>query len=626
MRIHLLSLVVLLVATSVFSSETVAIPSVPLADVPQEGRQQFEVLEAEIARLSAEGGDPIGLSEAYGEFGKLSYLYDFLDSAEAAWKNASALHRSAFRWHYYLGVLYRLRGEMSLAAERLESALELKRDDLATLIRLGRVRFDEGRMAEAGVLFEEALRQAPGSAAALYGLGRIAVAEGRYQEALGLLEQVAGDQPAGSAVHHQLGLAYRGLGELERARDHLSRSEGIRVMFSDPLMEQLAGMSQGAHGLVRAGLQAQRSGNLGQALRILEEAVSLDPENAWIHYNLGVVHQGAGNLQVAAGEYGRAVELDPQYRDAHFNLGQLLAEAGDYEGAVRHFGAAAEIDTEDRQARLELAVAVSRLGRSEEALAQLEELVQEAPSLFEARLMMATLLAQMGRDREALQAVDEGMALDASDDQWARLSALAGRVTERSDWELAETHYRRALELDPSSEEALLGLAMLLGRGQRFGEAGVAFDRLVSAHPENADYRMGQGMSRLLGADYGAAATALGAAYEEFPGRDDIALLLARLLATCPDEAVRDGERALQLALGPPDAQRTLERAETLAMALAELGRFEEAIGVQRQVVAQLGQGGARAELSRGYLTSYEAGRPVRAPWSRDVSGGGSSR
>ena len=98
-----------------------------------------------------------------------------------------------------------------------------------------------------------------------------------------------------------------------------------------------------------------------------------------------------------------------------------------------------------------------------------------------------------------------------------------------------------------------------------------------------------------------------------------IADVLARLLATAPDEAVREGAAALEIALEVFEDYRRPEFAETLAMALAEVGRFEEAVQVQSRVVTEIESRGDTSQLAkaRRWLENYEAGRPVRAPWSQ---------
>jgi len=57
---------------------------------------------------------------------------------------------------------------------------------------------------------------------------------------------------------------------------------------------------------------------------------------------------------------------------------------------------------------------------------------------------------------------------------------------------------------------------------------------------------------------------------------------------------------------------------ETLAMAMAELGRFDQAVGFQSQVIEIVRQAG-RAELLSAMtarLDAYRASRPWREPWA----------
>ena len=61
---------------------------------------------------------------------------------------------------------------------------------------------------------------------------------------------------------------------------------------------------------------------------------------------------------------------------------------------------------------------------------------------------------------------------------------------------------------------------------------------------------------------------------------------LASLLATSPDESVRDGRRAMELVQQMLQRGRSLELGETYAMTLAELGQYREAQSLQRDLIA----------------------------------------
>jgi hypothetical protein len=89
---------------------------------------------------------------------------------------------------------------------------------------------------------------------------------------------------------------------------------------------------------------------------------------------------------------------------------------------------------------------------------------------------------------------------------------------------------------------------------------------------------------------------------------------LARLLATCPDDKIRDGKRALEYATQA--CERTAWKVpgfvDTLATAYAEAGQFEEAIRYQTRA---LGDPTYEARFRPGAmqrLELYQQQKPVR--------------
>jgi hypothetical protein len=104
------------------------------------------------------------------------------------------------------------------------------------------------------------------------------------------------------------------------------------------------------------------------------------------------------------------------------------------------------------------------------------------------------------------------------------------------------------------------------------------------------------------------------------PEQVGFALALIRLMAAAPDERVRDGVQGVSIADSIPPSERRIEWAIVRAMALAEAGRFDEAIALQRAAITTLERNGS-ADLARtqaGVLRVYESRRPTRTPWQRD--------
>lgn len=88
---------------------------------------------------------------------------------------------------------------------------------------------------------------------------------------------------------------------------------------------------------------------------------------------------------------------------------------------------------------------------------------------------------------------------------------------------------------------------------------------------------------------------------------------LAWLLATCPDAALRDGKRAV--ALITPAMDQSVQMLDTLAAAKAEAGNFVDAVQLQRQSIAGIGNtGDERLPPALDRLQAYAAGKPWRDP------------
>jgi Tfp pilus assembly protein PilF len=68
----------------------------------------------------------------------------------------------------------------------------------------------------------------------------------------------------------------------------------------------------------------------------MSEAVTLDPNNKVLHYNLGTSYMTQGLYEKAEASLNKALEIDPAYKDAQYQLGahlynwanEVKAEAG----------------------------------------------------------------------------------------------------------------------------------------------------------------------------------------------------------------------------------------------------------------------------------------------------------
>lgn len=116
-----------------------------------------------------------------------------------------------------------------------------------------------------------------------------------------------------------------------------------------------------------------------EAVRVLEKAVALAPDDHRAHNSLGTAYLISLRLDDAAGEFTRAVELDSRDEFANLNLGNLSRAMGDYERAVSYYRKQIAIKSDDAEARGGLAIALLALGRDEDAASQIKRVGELAP-------------------------------------------------------------------------------------------------------------------------------------------------------------------------------------------------------------------------------------------------------
>jgi tetratricopeptide (TPR) repeat protein len=413
-------------------------------------------------------------------------------------------------------------------------------------------------------------------------------------------------------VYH-LALASQELGELSEAEGLYRRVAELdgeflpaRLRLAELLLKQ--GQADESAAIFRQSLEEHpdlafpRAG-LGQALielgdtreglDLLEKALAINPEADALHFPIGQGYRALGDMERARfhlerGGINRLSFPDPvthglrllsRSPQGALQRGVLALQAGDAEGAFVELSQAVAAEPERAKARVALAAALERRGEIEAALEELERAVGLAPEDEVARLNLALALSRHGEAERALPLFE---ALQAQHPGSGEIAVEHARALERAGHlEGAVALYRRVLAADPRSVAARLGEARALAAR---GEHQHALDLL----------RIARGHS---------------------PGEPEIALALARFLASARDPAFRDGAEAMELATALDPEEMGWERAEALALALAELGRCQEAREHAREALAQFSAGGPRDTRERLEAAAERyAQSPCRAP------------
>lgn len=606
-------------------------------------------LEARLDALQPEATD---LAAAFGQLGRIYLAYDLAEAAAVAFRNAEMLVPADARWPYYRGVIDERAGRFEAAAEHFGRALTLRPEDVPTLIHLGQLALARRRYEEAESWLQQVLRHDPDAAAAHAGLGEVAHWRGEPARAIEHFEIALRIQPEASALRYQLALAHRELGDLEAARAEIARRGETKVRFADPVVDALRHLTTGYGSAMAQGGQAfdggdfaaavaayrraveaapdnltarqalasalTRNGQLEEALAVYRAVLAQDAEDAVVRYNLGTVLMSLERHAEAAHFFREALSRDPQLLDAHFNLAVVHEALGEPAAAESHYAAVLQIEPEDADARLRRARVLQQLDRPQQAAAELEIMLAADPYNADALLGLGSVLVGLGDRQAAMARYRAALALDldAAREGTARF-LLGDLLTAEGQVQAALDQLEKAAALQPRAVDVHLALARLLGRSGRFREAAERFAAVLTFAPQHEEAHFGRATALTLGAHYAQARAALEDSRAALPESVPLDHALARLLATCPDAAVRDGARALTLAREVFAKQQSFEHGETVAMALAELGRFDEAVAWQQRLIREATSAARHDLLPRlgDRLAHYERREPVRAPW-----------
>jgi tetratricopeptide (TPR) repeat protein len=129
------------------------------------------------------------------------------------------------------------------------------------------------------------------------------------------------------------------------------------------------------------GESAFKAGDLDQALRLFETALSIDARRARSWNYVGGAHFAQGDLTRALEEFRKAFELDPGDVRACNNVGTALERLGDYAGAEASYARAALIDPKYPVTQRNLGILLSRrLGDQAAARRAWQRYLELAPS------------------------------------------------------------------------------------------------------------------------------------------------------------------------------------------------------------------------------------------------------
>ena len=420
-------------------AKTPNLPRLTLDGVSGPVREQIETAYKDTAAHPTQ-------AEASGRLGMILQTYGLDQEAISYYQHAAELAPNDFRWTYYLGVIEADQGHCDRASSNLRLALRMRGDYVPAKLKLANCLLASAEWDASQELYSEVVKQDADNADAYYGLGRIRASRRDYRGAAEAYEKALVLVPDFGAAHYALALAYRAMGESQKAEEELRLFESNKTGVppaNDPLLAEVRALNRSALFQVQMGIDLERKGKLEESVAAHEKALEIDNHLVQAHINLIKLYAELGQSEKAEEHYRTAIQLDPGSAQAYYNYGVLLLSAEKYQPAEDAFRKAIDINPYDADAHNNLGYLLERKGSSSEASGEYQKAIDNKPGDRLAHFNLGRVLVNQKRYREGISELEK--TIEPEDEKTPRyLYALGAALARSGDRQNALRYIRRA--------------------------------------------------------------------------------------------------------------------------------------------------------------------------------------
>jgi eukaryotic-like serine/threonine-protein kinase len=387
-------------------------------------------------------------------------------------------------------------------------------------------------------------------------------------------------------------------------------------------------------------------GDTPRAIAAYRKAVELDPNYFQGFMNLGKALCREKDFAGAVAAYRKATEIDRTSALAFQFLGASLRDRHDARGAVAACRKATELDPNSAAAFNELGLSLRDLGKSSDAIAAFRKSSELDPHYARAMNNLGLALQDHEDLPGAIAALRKAIEIDPT--LAAAYNNLGIALWDNKDRTGAITAYKKAIELDPHNGGPLANLGIAFARLENYPGAVAALQKAAALDPNSPKIYSNLGLALQANKDLPGALAAFRKAIELDPGSCPTHFQLGRvlylwkqyaeavrayrealkaeatyhpacnelawILATCPEDKIRDGKRAIEYATRACELThwKVGDYVDTLAAAYAEAGQFNEAIRYQKKALADPAYEARLTPEVKRRLELYEHRKPSR--------------
>lgn len=555
----------------------------------------------------------------------------FTQQAVACYARVRQLDPHAWKPSYLEALIAEESGDVERTASLLSDALDRHPTNAVGWYRLGQSRLKQSRLDDATRAFDRAIdvernkpaatggvgsKSLPVVAYASLGLARVELEKGDGARARARLEKLLEAAPGFGPALLLLGRIERQEGNEERAGELTERAQDLPpyVPPADPVVDELARSSRSTTYLLKQLGTAIQSYNAPWAEFLARRAVESNDKDADAIAGLGLLLLAFDRVDEALPHLEKYRGLNTKHDQNLLRMGRGLVEAGRAKDALPFLRDAMKANPRFAPIHESMCFAHAVLGRVDDGVRACELALQLDEKLVDAHINLSALLTQRGRFDDAMTHANRALELRPHAAQAHNNVAMI--QFRRARYAEAKQHLEKALRIHPQDAQGIANLARTEARLARLEEAEAHAKKAIELDPRSALAHLAMAESLSARGEWVSALEHITKSVGLHPDHPDALAALAWVLATCPQDDLRDGTRALRVAQAASKRSSSPAVLDALAAAHAEVGEFDKALEtIEIALTAAKSEAVAdRIEALERRKAGYAAHKPYRQP------------
>ncbi len=381
----------------------------------------------------------------------------------AAYRKAVSLEPSSSEYHYRLALALKANGDMPSAIEEFDRSVKVQVSGFDYHLNLGRILRDQGELDRAVTEFRMALEEHSFSWG-YFELGELLNRQGNRDEAIVLIRRAIKTEPQKAEYKQKV---------LNRIWQETEG--GLQAAIAD-LRQEIATDPENDWLHHELGQALQAAGAVEESRDAFRKAVELDPKSPWHYQALGNILVRQGDLDAAAVEFQKAIELTPSHAAFHGSLVDVFQRQGKIAEAISAYRNAITYNRQNSTYHVQLARLLEANAELDKAIAEYRRAIAITPEYAHAHIRLGVALKAQGMLDEAIGQFRVAVKLNPNDSQTFNEAAwiLVTNADEEGHYsgiEQAVTWARRANELSPNNAAYQNTLGTALYRAEQWQDA-----------------------------------------------------------------------------------------------------------------------------------------------------------